>query len=363
MRPLAVVAAVLAASGCSIGNDEAVPTGPPQLASGRLIPKRCVPQTPPRTATVAFVANGSAWAVNPANGRLFCLFAAQHAGPFAWGPRADRALLARLEVKSFDTAPSRPPSRVRPRAPSWGRPIGKSIVFVGNGGRTLLKAHPAGGGFIDVTPLRGFRYERVVYHPSGLAFAFVAQRNGRESVWISTNIGKEPRQLVHGRFHTGFDALAFSRDGRTLYFGAQHGDTHVDLHSIPVAGDTKAPLVWRGGPHERVTEIQPGGAGDLVFTAGRSCESERAILDTVANPGGREALPGHGRSRAVGWIDDSHVLVESGKCGQPVDLYSVSALTLESRLITKRVGAASVLRAEPFPPPPLPEAGSGSGFA
>jgi hypothetical protein len=236
-------------------------------------------------------------------------------------------------------------------------------VFVGKGGRTLLKAHPAGGGFTDVTPLRGYRYERVVYHPSGLAFAFVAERNGRESVWISTNVGKDPRRLVHGRFHTGFDALAFSRDGATLYFGARHGDTHVDLHSIPVAGATEAPLVWRGGPYERVTEIHAGGAGDLAFTAGRSCESERAIIDTVANPEGRDALPGHGRSRALGWIDDSHVLVESGKCGEPVDLYSVSALTGKSRPIARSVAAASVLRAEPFPPPPLPAAGARSGFA
>ena len=362
MRALAVAALLLVTSGCSVG-EESTPSTPPELASGRPIPKRCTPARPPDSATVAFVANGSAWALNPADGKLFCLFGTPHPGPFAWGPRADRALLARLEVKSFGNAPSRPPTETRPSALSWGRPIGKSIVFVAKGGRALLKAHPAGGGFTDVTPLRNARYERVVYHPSGLAFVFVARRNGRESVWISTNLGKKPRQLVHGRFHTGFDALAFSRDGMTLYFGAQHGETHVDLHSIPVAGATEAPLIWRGGPHERVTEIHPGGAGDLAFTAGRSCDTAHAILDTVAEPEGREALPGRGRSRALGWLDDSHVLVAAGKCGEPVDLYSVSALTLKSRLLARSVGAASVLRAEPYPPPPLPAAGEASGFA
>jgi hypothetical protein len=360
---LAVAALVLLSSACSVGDKQSSPASPPQLASGRVIPQQCSPARPSAAATVAFVANGSAWALNPANGRLSCLFRTPRPGPFAWGPRADRALLARLEVKSFGKAPSRPPSNVNPPALSWGRPIGKSIVFVANGGRALFKAHPAGGGFTNVTPLRGARYERVVYHPSGLAFAFVARLNGRESIWLSTNLGKSPRQLVHGRFHTGFDALAFSRDGMTLYFGAQHGDTHVDLHSIPVAGATEAPLRWRGGPHERVTEIHPGGAGDLVFTAGRSCETQRAILDTVAKPEGRDALPGHGRTRALGWIDDAHVLVAAGKCGEPLDLYSVSALTLNSRLLARSVSAASVLRAEPFPPPPLPAAGARSGFA
>lgn len=363
MRALAVLAAVLVVSGCSIRDEESARSRPPQLASGRAIPKRCVPRAPAESATVAFVANGAAWALSPAGGRLTCLFTARRPGPFAWGPRADRALLAHLEVKSVGKAPTRPPTDVSPAAPSWGRPIGKSIVFVGNGGRSLLKAHPGGGGFTDVTPLPNARYERVVYHPSGLAFAFVAKQNGRESVWISTNLGKDPRQLVHGRFHTGFDALAFSRDGMTLYFGAQHGDTHVDLHSIPAAGATEAPLVWRGGPYERVTEIHPGGAGDLAFTAGRSCETERAIIDTVAKPEGRDALPGHERSRALGWIDDAHVLVGTGECGERLDLYSVSALTLRSRLLAKHVTAASVLRAEPFPPPPLQAAGAHSGFA
>ena len=67
------------------------------------------------------------------------------AGPFAWGPRGDRALLANLEVKGLGDAPTRPPGRVDPSASSWGRPIGKSIVFVGNGGRALLKARSKRG--------------------------------------------------------------------------------------------------------------------------------------------------------------------------------------------------------------------------
>lgn len=363
VRVLAVVTAVLGLSACSSGDDGAARSGPPELASGRLIPERCVPRRPPATATIAFVANGAAWALSPGGDRLTCLFTVRRPGPFAWGPRGDRALLASLEVKSFGDAPHRPPTRAQPSATSWGRPIGKSIVFVGNGGRALLKAHPAGGGFNDVTPMQGVRYERVVYHPSGLAFAFVLRRTGREEVWISSNVGREPRRLVHGRFHTGFDALAFTQDGRTLYFAAQHGDTHVDLHTVPVGGATEAPLAWRGGPHERVTAIHPGLGGEVAFTVGRSCETQRAVVVTLTHAKGKDALPDADRSRALGWIDDAHVLVGSGGCGAPLDLYSVAVRNLDARLLARGVTAAAVRRAEPFPPPPLPAAGAGSGFA
>jgi hypothetical protein len=363
VRVLAVVAAVLVVSGCSSGGDEAAPTGPPQLASGRLIPKRCVPRTPPRTATVAFVANGAAWALSADGNRLSCLFTVRRPGPFAWGPRGDRALLASLEVKSLGEAPHRPPTRARPSAASWGRPIGKSIVFVAKGGRALLKTHPAGGGFTDVTPMKGVRYERAVYHPSGLAFAFIVRRAGREEVWISSNVGRDPRRLVHGRFHTGFDALAFAPDGRTLYFAAQHGDTHVDLHTVAVGGATEAPVAWRGGPHERVTAIHPGLGSEVAFTVGRSCETQRAVVVTLTHAKGKDALPDAKTSQALGWIDDGHVLVASGTCGSQLDLYSVDVRNFQAQRLVTGVAAASVRRAEPFPPPPLPEAGSGSGFA
>jgi hypothetical protein len=354
--------AVLVLAECSL-DEEQPASRAPELASGKRVPRECAAKAPPAPATVAFVANGNAWALDPRTGRLWCVFGARRPGPFVWGPRGDRALLADLEVKSFGGGPSRPAADARPVASSWGRPIGKSIVFVGRGRRALLKTHPAGGGSRDVTPIRGVTYERVVYHPSGLAFAFVVQRGERESVWMSSNLGKDPRRLVHGRFHTGFDALAFTQDGRTLYFAAQHGDTHVDLHSIPAGGASEAPVVWRGGPYETVNEIHPGLGSEVAFTVGRSCTTRRAVIVTLQYPKGKDALPDADRSRVVGWIDDAHVLVAAGGCGEPLDLYSVSVRTLEKRLLARGVAAAAVRRPEPLPPPPLPVAGARSGFA
>jgi hypothetical protein len=362
MRLVPAALALLLLAGCSLDEQQAS-SGPAQLASGKLVPTRCDPKPPGASATVAFVANRIAWALDPRTERLRCLFRVRRAGPFAWGPRGDRALLARLEVKSVGGDPHRPASGAAPVAASWGRPIGKSIVFVGRGGRSLLKAHPAGGGFTNVTPLRFARYERVVYHPSGLAFAFVFRDEGREAVWMSSNRGKDPWPLVHGRLHTGFDALAFTRDGRDLYVAARHGETHVDIHTVAVGGATQAPVVWRGGPHEEVSEIHPGLGSEFAFTVGRSCATRRAVVVTLTHTKGADLLPDAQTSRALGWLDDTHVLAAAGGCDGRLDLYSVSVRTREARLLAKHVVAAAVRRAEPFPPPPLPAAGARSGFA
>jgi hypothetical protein len=310
-------------------------------------------------ATVTFVANGLAWALEPRSGRLACLFSAADPGPFAWGPRGDRALLARLQVKAVADAPTRPPTRVSPIASSWGRPIGKSIVFVGRGGRALLKAHPAGGGFTDVTPVRRARYKLVVYHPSGLAFAFALRRGGRESVWISSNVGTSPRQLVHGRLHTAFDALAFGKAGQALYFAGRHANGDVHVHSLELVGGTSAPVVWSGARGERVWDLFPGlrsdlPAAELALTAGSSCESRHAVVVTAHHRRGAEAPPDDRPSRAVGWLDAEHLLVAAGGCGRKLDLYSVSKESLTARALVRGVDTASVRRAEPSPPPPLP---------
>ncbi len=359
-----LVAAVLVLAACSVGGEGAPEQA--ELASGKTLPPGCVTRGVRADATASFVAEGRAWALDPATGRVTCLFAVRDAGPFAWGPRGDRALLARLEVKGLGDAPSRPPGRVDPSASSWGRPIGKSIVFVGKGGRALLKAHPAGGGFTDVTPVRGATYERVVYHPSGLAFAFVLRRGGRSSIWVSSNVGKTPRQFVHGRLHTGFDAITFGDGGTQLYFAARHVDRRVDVHRLLLVGANSAPVVWRGGPEERVTDLvdAPGGP-DLAFTAGRSCESRYAVVISARHPKGAELMPDENRSRAVGWLDRKHVLVATGGCGDKLDLYSVDAASLEARLLVRGVDVASVRRAEELPPPPLSPAvlGARSSFA
>jgi hypothetical protein len=360
-----VLAAVLAATGCG-GERDAVP----ELASGSAVPDRCVHRAVTASATVTFVAKGAAWALDPATERLACLFPVSAPGPFTWGPRGDRALLARLEVKAIADAPQRPATGIDPPASSWGRPIGKSIVFVGRGGRALLKVHPDGGGFTDVTQVRRARYKLVAYHPSGLAFAFVLRRGRREEIWISSNVGTSPRRLVHGRLHTGFDAVAFAKAGARLYFAARHADGHVDVHSLELVGARSAPVIWRGALGDRVSGLaapvnSSSPVDEVAFTVGRSCKTSRVVVVSARHRDGAEALPDEKRSRVVGWLDAKHLLVAAGGCGRKLDLYSVAADSLRARLLARSVDAASVRRAEPSPPPPLPPEvlRPGSGFA
>jgi hypothetical protein len=357
---------VIATAGCGSPAQQQT-----ELASGKPLPSACPPGNARGTETVTFVASGHVWALDSESERLTCLFRVDRAGPLAWGPRGDRLLLGQLEVKSLGTAPSRPPGTVDPRLASWGRPIGKSIVFVGRHGHALLKAHPAGGGFLDVTPLRHVVYKRVVYHPSGLAFGFVVKRHGRESIWISSNLGKKPKQLVHGRFHTGFETIAFGDRGQAIYFAALHRDHHVDVHKLPLVGANSAPVVWHGQPGEHVFDILPLDPVKqpvrFAITVGRSCATERAIVVSPGHPKGVDALPGVRPARAVGWIDDTKrakLLVSTGGCGSPIDLYAVDSVSLHSKLLVENVDAASTRLAEPYPPPGLPKAtGARSSFA
>lgn len=69
----------------------------------------------------------------------------------------------------------------------------------------------------------------MTYHPSGLALAFVAEREGRQSIWLSSNLGEDPKRLVFSKVGTEFGALEFSADGRSLVYAVQHADGHPEV--------------------------------------------------------------------------------------------------------------------------------------
>jgi hypothetical protein len=93
---LAVSFAALAACTSSPGGPGS-PTGTPAvralLASGKPLPSGCSDRHSEPTQTVAFVAEGRAWVLDPSSGALTCLFEVTDPGPFAWGPLGDRVLL------------------------------------------------------------------------------------------------------------------------------------------------------------------------------------------------------------------------------------------------------------------------------
>src|SRR5436190_8761114 len=113
---------------------EGSPTGTPTpvgavLADGTSLPAGC-PKSATASQTVTFVSAGRAWALDPRTNALSCLFAVHDPGPFAWGPQADRVLLADLRVRGVARdAPNLPPIDAQATAFGWGHPIGLAVVY------------------------------------------------------------------------------------------------------------------------------------------------------------------------------------------------------------------------------------------
>jgi hypothetical protein len=380
-----LVALLLLASACSKGSSTSSPTTgspaittpastsspttsptplpPTRLASGEALPAECNPGSPQPTDTVAFAALGRAWTLSPSGDDLTCLFNVADPGPFVWGPLGDRVLLASLRVDGLPGAQSRQASDVEPGPSSWGHPTGKSVVFVSSDGDELDKVHMGNSTLDNVTPVPDATYLSVTYHPSGLAFAFALESEGEQSIWISSNVGQNPQRLVFSEEGTTFGALAFSLDGKSLYYAAQHSDDHPELHRITLTDTSKAPVVWHGAIGQGILDIWPGGdTKSFAFTQGKSCEEAVAMYSTsdVASP----ALPDETRpTRLLGWLDETSVLVAAGPCGGPMDLSSVNISNGEVVPLVIGVDAGAVRTPAPVPAPPLPEGIGGSGFA
>ena len=334
------------------------------LASGASLPA-CAFGAPEVSATVAFVAAGSAWALDPSGANLTCLFAVADSGPFAWGPLGDRALLGGLEVQGVGDGPSLAPTDEAYATITWSRPTGKSIVYAPDGGTRLEKMHLDGTATQDVTPLPSSTYLSVAYHPSGEAFAFVVEQSGVDSIWISSNTGKTPGRLVFTEEGTKFGAIGFEVDGKHLLYAAQHDDNHADLHRIDVTDPTKAPIAWSGPVGPMILDIQPGlETGTVAWTAGTSCEGRVAMAQSPA--GTVTAIPdAGGPTRVVGWLGATQLLVATGGCGGRIDLSVVDVSIGSIAPLVSGVDAGAVRTPVPTPPARLPAsvATLGSGFS
>ena len=341
------------------------------LASGAVLPD-CVPGEPPPSATVTFVAEGHAWALNPSGGELTCLFAVDEAGPFAWGPLGDRVLLSGLGVKGVAGGPSLATSAEAVTAVTWSRPTGTAILYAPGAGASLKKLFINGAPTQDVTPVPSARYLSVAYHPSGEAFAFAIDRSDGQSVWLSTNLGAKPAAMVFSTEGTKFGTMGFDVDGKHLIYAAQHADNHAELHSIDITDTTKAPVVWEGPVGRTIPELFPGPTtGTVAWTTSTastestaSCEESVAMVRTEA--GSKPALPDAvGSTRAIGWLDASHVLVAAGGCDGPLDLTAVDLTSGSIVPLVSGVALAAARAPVPTPAAALPKnvALQGSGFS
>jgi hypothetical protein len=335
------------------------------LASGKALPV-CTPGEPKASDTVAFVASGHAWALDPSGGHLTCLFAVVDPGPFAWGPLGDRVLLGGLEIKGVAGGPSLARSGEAVATSEWSRPTGKSLIYAPASDTSLRKLYLSGAKSLDVTPVALPRYLSVAYHPSGEAFAFAVERDGKQAIWISSNEGKRPERMVFSNVGTTFPAIAFDVDGKHLLYAAQHGDAPAELHTIDVTDPTQAPLVWTGQAGQRILDIHPGRkSGTVAWTAATSACADSVAMAQLPS-GIVRALPDVGLpTRAIGWLGTTKLLVATGGCDGPVDLSAVDLAKGSIVPLVSGVAMGAVRTPVPTPAAPLPKllaATVGSGF-
>jgi WD40-like Beta Propeller Repeat len=333
------------------------------LASGRSLPAGCDRRAPAAAQTVAFVAGGRAWALEPGRERLTCLFKVDRPGPFAWGPQGDRVLLGRLEVRGVTAGvPALPKVDAQPSAFDWGHPIGLAVVFAQPAARRPEKRFLDDGHIEQLPQLPGGTYLDVAYHPSGLALAFVIDRGGQQSIWLSTNEGADPVRLVFSKGGTRFTSIAFTPDGSRLVWTAQHAADYPQIHSMDLADRTGFTDGWRGEIGQRASNLHVAPSGRLMaIDEGSGCEDREAMF--VLSPRVvRPALPdASGPSTVVGWLDRTTLLVGVGGCDEPLDLTAVDAagratpLVLGAEVAGTRTVTTSAPDSVPAPPTQVEE--------
>ena len=337
-----LIAVSFVAGACTQGSPSAPPPAPPVtssstgtssgipspatavLADGTPLPSGCTGQSLP-SETVAFVSSGRAWALDPVTDALSCLFPVRDPGPFAWGPQGDRVLLGGFRVHGLNAdAPDLPGIAAEPATFDWGHPIGLAVVFAGAAGEPE-KRFMDDGRVERLTALPKGSYLQVAYHPSGLALAFVVDRGGAQAIWFSTNEGTDATRLVFGQGGTRFTSIAFSPDGQRLWWVAEHAGGYPVLHWMDLGHRSSFTDVWRGSPGTFAQDLRFAPAGSLKsVNAGTVCDDHQALI--IEGGAATPAMPFENRpTRALGWLDRTHLLVEAGGCASPTELYSVDA--------------------------------------
>lgn len=326
------------------------------LASGERLPDGCTGEAMARQ-TVAFVAGGRAWTIDPGGIRLSCLFKVGGAGPFTWGPQGDRVLLGGLEVRGLTgEAPNLQPTGARPAAFDWGHPIGLAIVYAGRAG-TPEKRFMDDGRVEPLDELPRGRYLDVAYHPSGLALAFVVDRGGRQRIWLSTNEGLDPQPLVFSEGGTRFTSIAFTPDGEQLVWIAQHAGGYPQIHTMDLVDRTGFSDGWRGEIGQEASNVRIPPSGRLLaFDVGTGC-ADRVATFGLGPGASRPALTdADAPSTALGWLDVDTLLVGVGGCDERLDVVAVDAAGNTTPIVTSVDAAAtrtittSVPESVPAPP-------------
>ena len=84
---------------------------------------------------------------------------------------------------------------------SWGHPVGKAVVYIPPSGTRLRRIYPGTQRRDDISG-RPRHYVNVIYHPSGLAIAFVIDTgDGKRLALVEPGRGSVGSARVRGRRH------------------------------------------------------------------------------------------------------------------------------------------------------------------
>ena len=360
---LLIVALLTALAGCTRGGQSGASVAVPSTGSAAAAanyPAGCQEATPsPLDAPIAFVADGRAWALTADAAHLFCLFEVRDPGPFLWGPRGDRVLLAGMEVRGVGSLANRTPLNMAiPDSVAWVQPAGDGLLWVPQGGLNLEQALLGTTAMRELTPLAGVTYHEVASHPSGRALAFTVQRGTAFELWEANADGTGARQLPIPVGGATLGVLAFSPDGKTLWFGEQRNGTSTLQAWSLATRRLQATPPWSARGKLKVLSIVPGersnSRGALAINVGSGCADSRALA--VPPDGGQaiELLPGKQPSSVIGWLDDANVLVLEGGCGAPGTLWLARFGGAPPLLLARDVERAALRLTGSDSPPPLP---------
>ena len=197
--------------------------------------------------------------------------------------------------------PNLAPIGRRARAFDWGHPLGLAVVYATASGRTPEKRFMDDGRVEQLDALPRATYRQIAYHPSGLALAFVVDRGGRQRILLSTNEGLDPVPLVFSEGGTRFTSIAFTPDGQSLVWTAQHAGGYPQIHAMDLADRTGFTDGWRGEIGQEASNLRLPPSGDAqAFDVGADCGDRAAMIalnDRVARP----ALPDADTSPRPRW--------------------------------------------------------------
>jgi len=319
--PTSTTSATSSATSSVTTTSAPTPTGA-TLADGSPLPEGCTGKSA-RSETVGFVADGRAWALDPTTGTLACLFPVKDPGSFAFGPQGDRVLLSGLRVQGLTSAaPTLPSVGASPSVFDWGHPLGLAVVFADHPGQPE-KRFMDDGHVEQLSSLPKGTYQGIAYHPSGLALGFIVDEGARQGIWLSSNEGKDAQRLVFSRPETAFSSLAFSPDGQTLWWIAQHPGTVSEVHDMDLTDRTGFGTILSRGLDATAHGLQLAPAGALkAATQGVDCDHQQAMV--IDGQGASPAIAdATGPTTALGWLDASTLLVAEGGCHETQTLATV----------------------------------------